>query len=265
MSSNKNADHVQTLDYSRHGKLRVKSNPGYVHAKGRNLVGVNLSELGACAGNFPLVFIQNPQDQQFILGAMMGLRAGENVYQGDEFWSSTYVPQAVQRHPFVVGFDDRKEDQEELATCLEMDSAFLNEKEGLALYNGENVESDFLRSRQQLLRLLFDGERLTARFIARLRELDLLVPLSIDLLERKGDIRQLTGLHSIDEGKLNQLSAEDLKSLQNDNFLAPCYLILGSLYQLNQLIRLRNRKGGKEQFVNFRLKFGEQAASANAQ
>lgn len=256
---NRNPANVQAVDYKRHGQLKVKPNPGFSHAKDRNLVGVNIAELGSCAACFPLVIIQNPQDQNYMLAAMLGLRAGENVYHGEEFWASSYVPLAIQRHPFVVGFDDRGTEQEQLTTCIDVDSPWVNTKEGLALYNKEDEESEFLRSRHQILRRLFDGERHTARFIQRIRELDLLGTLDIDLMQRGGEVRRISGLHTLDEVKLKNLTAEQLKELQDQDFLAPCYLILASLYQLNNMVRLRNRKGG-EQLVNFRLVFNGKPA-----
>ena len=62
------------------------------------------------------------------------------------------------------------------------------------------------------------------------------------------------GLFTIDESRLKALDAAQLKALQDSNFLAPCYLILTSLYQLKHMIRQRNRKG-REQIVNFRVLF----------
>lgn len=254
-ATDKNPANVQTLDYQRHGKLRVKQDPGYAHAKDSNIVAIVLAELGDCASNFPLAFLRNPDDQRHTLVALLGLGRGDNVYYGEQFWSSTHVPLSIQRYPFLIGFDDKAtEDNAPLVPCLISDSPLVSEKEGLALYNGEGKDSEYLQGRLRLLRTLWDGEQQTRQFIQRLVELDLFVPLDIELLQQKGEARKVGGLFTIDETKLKALDATQLKSLQDSNFLAPCYLILTSLYQLKHMIRQRNRKG-REQIVNFRVLF----------
>lgn len=253
-SISRNPDHIKTVDFNQHSKLKVKLNPGYVHGKDRNLVSVNIAELGISASNFPHVFVRHQGDQRFLLMAMLGLKQGENIYYGQDFWESTHVPMALQRHPFVIGFDDRVPDSEVLATCLEMDSPFVNEKEGLALYDAEGKETEFMRSRHQLLNSMFEGQKFTEQFIQTLEELDLIVSLDLSLQLQKGEVRKVKGLYTVNEAKLKDLTAAQLKELQERNFLPPCYLILASLYQLHQLIRRRNRKGG-EQIINFSIGF----------
>jgi hypothetical protein len=263
-TTNKNPPNLQTVDFSRHGKLKVKPNPGFAHARDRNIVAVNVSELGLASSNFPIVLARNPADQRFLLMAMLGLKSGENIYFGEDFWESTYVPMSVQRHPFIVGLDDRVEDTSRLATCIETDSACLGETEGLPLFNADGSDSDLLRSANQLLRNMFEAGKFTEEFLETLQNLDMITPLNIDLQTQRGEVRRITGLFTIDEKRLKELSAEQLKDLQMRDFLAPCHLILVSLYQLNQLIRLRNRKGG-EQVVNFRLEHsGERPVPATA-
>ena len=253
-SIDKNPDFVQTLDYTRHGKLRVKQDPGFAHARQSNLVAIVMSELGDCASNFPLAFLRNPDDQRYSQVTLLGLAKGDNVYYGEQFWSSTHVPLSIQRYPFLIGFDDKAEDGAPLAPCLSTDSTLISEKDGLALYNGEGKESEFLQSRLRLLNTLWNGEQLTRQYIQRLVELDLLVPMEIDLQQQKGEARKVGGLFTIDESRLAALDAEQLKELQQRNFLSPCYLILTSLYQLKHMIRQRNRKG-REQIVDFRVLF----------
>ncbi len=261
----RNPPNIQTVDYARHGKLKIKPSPSYVHAKDRHVVAVNVSELGISSSNFPLVFIRNPDDSRLVLMAMLGLKTGENIYYGPDFWETTYVPLAVQRNPFIVGLDDRVQDGIQLTTCLEMNSEYLNEKEGLPLFTDDGKESDVLVKAQQMLTQMFEASKFTEQFIAKLQELDMVMPFEIDLKMQRGDeVRKITGMFTVDENRMKALSAAELKDLQTREYLAPCHLMLVSLYQLNHLIRRRNRKGG-EQIVDFRLNFPkEQAAAANA-
>lgn len=260
----KNPANIQTADFARHGKLKLKPHPGFTHARDRNLAAVNVSELGVSCGNFPVVIARYPENQRMVLMAMLGLKAGENVYFGEEFWASTHVPMAIQRHPFIVGIDERVTDTIQLATCLEVDSKCLSETDGLPLFNADGSQSDVLRTADQMLHGMFDAGAVTENFIKKLQELDLLTPLVIVLQTPKGELNRITGLSTVDESKLKALGAEQLKDLQNLDYLAPCYLMLVSLHQLRQLIRLRNRKGG-DQITNFKLEFpSEPAVAANA-
>lgn len=268
MSTNdkKNPPNIETLDYARHGKLKVRQDPGYAHAANSNIAAIILSELGDCASNFPLAILPDPDNREsgrpHSLVALLGLTKGENIYHGKQFWNSTHVPLSIQRFPLVIGFDDKAEGEEaQLGPCLVVDSPLLNEKEGLALWNTEEQQSEFLQQRLRLLRLLWEGEQLTRQFLQRLHELGLLVTLDIELLQQRGGVRKLGGLLTIDENRLRALDAAQLKELQDANFLAPCYLILTSLYQLKHMLRHRNRKGG-EQIVNFRLLFNGESSPA---
>lgn len=254
----RNPPNIQTADFARHGKLKLKPHPGFPHARDRNLAAVNVSELGVSCANFPIVLARYPENQRLVLMAMLGLKAGENVFFGEEYWESTYVPLAIQRHPFIVGIDERVKDTIQLATCLEIDSPCLSEADGLPLFNADGTQSEVLRSADQMLHSMFDAGAFTEKFIEKLRELDLVTSLDIVLQSPKGELNRITGLATVDEGKLKALSAEQLKELQNLDYLAPCHLMLVSLYQLRQLIRLRNRKGG-EQITNFRLEFPNEA------
>jgi len=255
----KNNENVETVDKSKHAKLRVKLNPDLAHAKELNLVAITLGELSACTCNFPIVFIQNPNSKNFFPIAMFGLRAGENVYYGKDGWESSYMPMLVQREPFLIGFDDRKEDSTDVTTCLDMKSPYLSEVEGIAMFTPDGEETDYLKSRHQMLAAIFEGEKVTARYCAKLAELNLLSPLELVIQPQDGELRRITGIYSIDERKLKELTPEQVNELHSLDYLPACYIMLGSVFQLNKLIRLRNEKGG-EQIVNFKIEIGQPAA-----
>ncbi len=258
----KNPDNIQTVDASRHSKLKVKANPGYTHAREMHVAGIVLMELAECAANFPLVLIERPDDRKFLLAAMLGLRAGENIYFGPQFWESTYVPLSVQRHPFVIGYDDRVPNGEEITTCLFTDSPFLNEKDGTPLFNDDGKESDLLKHWHQTLNNIFESQKLTDRFIQAVVKLDLIIPINLQLQQQNGEVRNVTGLFTLDEARLKALSTEQLRELHQSDFLPACYLIVASLHHLLHLIRMRNRQGGREQIVDFRIEFNAPAPAA---
>jgi hypothetical protein len=261
----KNPENIETIDASRHAKLRVKPNPDFGHAKESHLVAVMLNELSPCTSNYPLVFISNKENGRTRLVAMLGLRAGENVYYNGQDWEGTYVPFLLQQHPFILGFDDRVEDNDRiLATCIDRSSPLVSEEDGIAMFKDNGEETDFMKSRNQLLGTIFEGEKLTEQFTRKMVEFDLLEPFEVALQQPDGALRKITGLQTISERKLRALDAERLAELQKADFLPACYLILGSLFQLHRVVRLRNQKGN-DPLVGLRVELQPEGAAAVAQ
>lgn len=238
----KNVANVETVDKTRHANLRVKTNPDLVHAKDNNLAAVMLAELGATACNFPIVFIQSPDSGQLRPAAMFGLRPGENVFYGAEGWDCTYVPVMIQRHPFVIGFDDRSEDPNQLATCLIRTSPFVSETDGIALFTETGEETDYLKSRHMLMRDIFEGERFLEEFMQKLKQLDLLTDLELQLQLSNGEGRRVTGMQTVNQAKMRELTPEQVADLNKNDFLAACHLIMASVFQIHRLMQFRTRK-----------------------
>lgn len=261
----KNPANVETISKDKHAKLRLKPNPDWSHAQGTHLAGITLNELSATACNFPIVFVQNPNSKIFHPVAMLGLRPGENAYYNAEGgWDGTYVPLMIQRHPFMIGFDDTKpEDAKELTACLNRASPFLtdNPGEGIALFKEDGTETDLLVTIHALLKNIFDGERLTEQFVAKLAEFNLFSHFELIMQPQSAEPRKITGMFTIDEQKMRELKPEQVQELHKLDFLAPAYIIMGTLYQLNTLLKLRNKKN-LEQIQDFRIELNAPQAAA---
>jgi len=238
----KNPSHVVTLSKDTHASLRAKSNPDFAHAKELNLAGVMLTEISAVAANFPIVFIQHPDSKVIRPAAMFGLRPGENYYYGQDGWDATYVPLLIQRHPFLIGADDANPDSTNLTMCIDTTSPFIGEGEGIALFDDKGNGTDFLNSRNQMLLEIFEGEKITNQFMAKVLELELLKPFEILLQGQDGITRRVTGLQTLNEVKLRQMSNDVLQELHKLDFLAALYVIYGSLFQIHRMMWLHNRK-----------------------
>jgi hypothetical protein len=257
---NKNPDHIITLNKDKHARLRVKDNPSFAQAKELNLCAVLVSELSAVAANFPIVFVQHPETKVTRPVALFGLRPGENAYYGLDGWDATYVPMLIQRHPFLIGMDDADPDALQLTMCLDKTSPFLSETDGVALFTESGEATDYLNSRNQMLHDIFAGEKVTEQFTKKILELDLLKPFELILQAMDGQTRKVTGLMTFDETRLRGLSAEQLQDLYKQDFLAACYLMYGSLFQLHRLMQLRTRKSIEQ--VNYRIELDPAPAPA---
>lgn len=258
----KNPAHVVTVTKDKHAKLRVKYNNDFAHAKELNLAAVMITELSAAAANFPVVFIQHPENKIVRPVAIFGLRPGENYYYGQEGWDATYVPLLIQRHPFLIGADDANPDGNTLMMCLDSTSPFLSESDGIALFDEDGNGTEFLANRNDLLTEVFQGERITEQFTRKILELDLLKPFEILLQGMDGMTRKVTGLMTFDAAKLRQLSDAQMLELHKLDFLAPCYVIYASLFQIHRMMQIRNRKLPEQ--LNYRIELDPEAAPGAA-
>ncbi|MEI7950177.1 MAG: SapC family protein [Gammaproteobacteria bacterium] len=248
----KNAANIETIDVSRHAKLRVKSNPDFVHAKGANLASISLGEISVCASNYPIVFINTPNNNSLHPVALMGLRPGENVYYDKDGWDSTYVPRMIQSHPFLIAFDDRKDDSVMLTACLDRSSPFLGETDGVALFTEAGEETDFVKAVNQVLHEIFESEKMTDQFTRKMEELGLISQFDLLLQPLDAEPRKITGMYSLNETKLRELPPEQILELHKLDMLPVCYLMLGSLMQLPNLMKLRNKKV-EEKIIDYRI------------
>ncbi len=259
----KNAPNIETIDKDRHAKLRVMPNPDFVHAKDTNLIAITLGELSACTNNYPVVFILTPNNT-FHPVALMGLRPGENVYYGAEAWASTYVPRMIQCPPFVIALDDRKTEEEVVLTaCIDRSSAFVSETEGVALFTPAGEQTDYLNLVSRMLGEVFESQKVTTQFTAKMEELGLLAPFELLLQPMNAEPRKVSGMFSLNERKLRELTNEQVLELHKLDFLPVCYLILSSLFQFPRLIHLRNKQL-EEQIVDYRTEIVEPAKAQEA-
>lgn len=257
----KNFDNVVTVDKVKHANTRVKPNPDLGHAKELNVVAISLREIGACANNFPVVFIKNPETGKMRLVALFGFQQGENLFYHPKEWLCTYAPQILLRHPFIIGFDDRDPNGTSVTACLETDSPYLSDSEGMRLFDEEGKGTDFLNYHNRLLNDIFYGEKATDEFAGKLVDMGLIAPFDITLQTQTGEARRMTGLLTIDEKKLRALDKAQLIELTDKDYLANIYFMLNALQQFNQLVKIRNHKG-VEVITGYQIEVKPQTSAA---
>src|SRR5581483_9315510 len=95
---------IVPLDKTRHAGLGIK--PGLDHgwARGLNAVFVGAAEMPRAALDYPLAFVRDHATGEFVSVAILGLRAGENLFvDAHGRWRShAYVPGYVRRYPFCL-------------------------------------------------------------------------------------------------------------------------------------------------------------------
>ncbi|MBO9491323.1 SapC family protein [Endozoicomonas sp. G2_1] len=243
-----------------HQNLKISAHRNLEHLADQHIAGAGAGEFAQLATSFPLFFVKDDTSNAIRSVAMMGLETGENLYlQGDK-WLSPYVPQNASMIPFGLGLDPEKE--KTLTTCVDIDSEFVGEDKELALFDEEGNETEFLKSIQDSLGRLYDGEILTGKFIKELDENNLLQELELIVVHADGAQKKLVGIYGINEKAMLDLPDEKVLDFQKRGLFIPIYAMLTSLGQVNRLVQLRNEYGEvKLQGIQVKPVEAEQAAN----
>lgn len=208
-------------------------------ARRLNAVPISYTEFALVAREYPIVFTMARDSQIYSPVAVLGMTAGENLFDAGGDWvRNVYVPAYVRRFPFCmakVAID--KVEQQNRLICVEkahVDEAgepmFDAEGKPLAKWNEietllKEYEIDLERSRELCGILtdygLFEPFTMQAKFV------------------KGGDPLNMTGMHRVAEAKIEHLNASQLKNLVKKGILARVYAHLLSLDNFAKLLDRR--------------------------
>lgn len=230
---------VVALHPTAHRQLRIDASIAAEQGADTHMFPVVLSEFAQLVVQYPILFSKNSDTGQFVCVTLMGLEQGENLFWQQGEFDALYLPLNIERQPFTVGIDEQQDNA--AVICVDTHHPSVAES-GEPLFTEDGQPSALLQDKQQALGQLIQGEQATQAFLDKLLALDLLVPLKLDITFENQDSAQINGMYSIDEEKLNALSAEQLAELQKAGYLQPIYTQLASVAQVYRLIDLKNRR-----------------------
>ena len=228
----KMASNYIPLNKDKHSALKINLKHNFEFAHTTHLSAVTIREFAQIASCMPLAFITDPQSGNYHAVAMLGLDAGQNLYVQDGKWQGHAVPMNIQRFPL-----DIRPDGDKLGVYVDENSDLLTD-DGEPLFTESGEPTEFLKHRQQLLADLANSAMATQKFIDKLKELDLLDELNLIVHYADGQQRNVTGVTSISEVRLNQLDDDKFLDLKQSGFLGAIYAMLLSLGQLNRFVQL---------------------------
>lgn len=208
------------------------------HVIGQHIISITAAEYAHAASSFPVVLVKGPEQERYRSVVMLGLESGENLYYQDKKWSGLSLPQSIGMAPFSLGLDPEKENT--LTACIDLDSEFVGEDKDLALFEEDGKESELLINVQNSLGRLYENEKRTETFVKELAESDLLQELELNIDFASGEKKKLTGIFSVNEDKLKELSDDKVLDFHKRGLFVPIFAMLGSLAQINRLVQLRN-------------------------
>ncbi len=219
------------LDKNKHKDLHVKINGDYAHTKDTHLAAASIREYAQIASCMPIIFIKDPKSDTTHSVAMLGIEQSVNLFMQGDKWSGHVVPLNIQRYPFDV-----RPDGDKLGVFIDENSDLVGQ-EGEPLFT-EDAPSPFLDNRQKLLSELANSEMATREFVKKVEELDLFESIVIRAQYVDGQQRNINGMQTISEKRLQALDAATIDSLHKLGYLGAIYAVMLSLGQLNRLVQL---------------------------
>ena len=237
------AKHV-LLDNVSHKDLRIRTGyrPGWGYDT--HVTRVFPSEFCQLQREYPLFFIKDRESGHFQSVALLGFDEGENLYLGDAGWDADYVPLAIQRQPFLIGFQAQEVDgvpAQVPVIHVDLDHPAVNETQGELVFLPHGGLSPFLERIDAILAAIHHGHEASRAFSQVLVGLELIESVQLDTRFDNASSHRLEGLYKIDEDRLRDLSANALEVLHRDGHLRDVYLMLASLHNMPRLIARKNR------------------------
>ena len=225
------------LDNVTHRDLRVITARGAAWGDDQMSSPVFLGEFRSAQAYYPLVLQQSGDAGGFHPVALMGLRAGENLFLDARGWDAHYIPLAMERGPFMIGRGDN-----ELMVHLDADSPRIGKGEGAPVFLPHGSPSEYLDRINSVLLTIHEGVQALPAFIDALTRHGLIESFVMDVEAADGSHNRLAGFFTIDEGRLAALDATALAELHAAGYLAAIYMMVASLAHMRDLIERYNRR-----------------------
>ena len=220
------------LDNNTHRDLRIVTTRGAAYGDDQMTTPVFLSELRGVQGCYPIVFQPADNGPGLQPAALLGLRAGENLFLDAHGWDAPYIPLALERGPFMIG----RTADDELMIHLDLDSPRIGRGEGEPVFMAHGATTEYLERMNSVLLALHQGIEAIPPFVAALLRHDLLESFALDVDAADGSSNRLAGFHTINEERLASLDGQALAELHAQGWLAAIYMTVASLAHLRDLI-----------------------------
>ncbi|UAA37310.1 SapC family protein [Paraneptunicella aestuarii] len=233
---------VEQLNSNSHRKIKIKTNRDVSDLQDQSILPLVLAEFPQAAIEFPICFIKNAQNEDIQVVALMGIESKENLFvvDGDK-WNGAYMPARYTHRPF--GLVQNPDDKSNFGIAINVESNLVNEEEGIALFDEEGKETEFLVKQKEAMAAYLQQEQMTKAFAKELMDKGFLVQkqINVKVQDQQYDI---DGVYIVDEKKIDELSDEEFLNLRKRGLLNPIFTHLISMRQMNNLIKRKSEKVG---------------------
>lgn len=230
---------LQPLDREAHKNLKLDTAQTVLtRLADQNSVFLAAVEFADACKEYPIVFVRaGAADAAGKVPvaplAVLGLKAGSNLFIDGDKWSGNYVPAYVRRYPFAMARLDGNANN--LAVCFDSKWSAFNETTGEALFK-DGQPTEFLVNAKNFLEN-FEQESERTRLICNLLvELDLLRDMRFEATLPGGEKIDVEGFLAIDEEKYAALPDDKVLHLHRNGLIALLEMHRLSLANMNRLV-----------------------------
>ncbi len=229
---------VEAVTARKHGDLSVKVGDNYDFARKINSVPIMAAEFPNVGLDCAIVFTGNEQSIMPVM--LMGFRDQENLYIDDGGqWTGGYVPAFFRRYPFVFSSADNGKT---FTLCIDEDFPGCNrEGKGERLFDTDGERTQYLKNVLEFLQEYQLSYQRTEAFSKKLKEMDLLEPMTAQFTTADGSSGNLTGFMAVNRENIKKLSGEQLAQLAATDELELIYVHIQSLKNFPRMLeKLKN-------------------------
>lgn len=235
----------ELLNNVAHQDLRVITRFGAEFGDNTGLVPAFPTEFAELQREYPIFLRKERDGGHWQAVALLGFEARENLFLQDGRWNASYLPGAIAKGPFLIGFQEKKVDGElrrEPVIHVDLEHPRVSRHEGEPVFLPQGGHSPYLEHISTVLRGIRDGLEGGAAMYAAFDSLGLIQPMGLELQLDGEHSVNLSGLHGIDREKLAALDAASLHRLHQSNYLEGAYLMLASLHNVRRLMGEKQRR-----------------------
>jgi hypothetical protein len=227
---------VVPVNKERHATKRVRMSNDFRFAAKFHLAYLTLAEFVRAASTYPVVFLEDKEQDSFRPVALLGLDAGENLFVDDEGkWSASYIPAIIRRYPFALS---KSGEEGQYVVCVDEASDLLSDSEGSPMFDEGGNPTQVIENVKRYLGELQQMDQMTQEFAHFLQQNNLLTPLNMRV-NAADQVKNITGCYVINEERLNNFSDEKFAEFRAKRYLPAVYAQLLSLAQIERLVSLK--------------------------
>lgn len=230
------------VNKARHEGKKIKQVEGFGFAADFHIASIMVHEFARAASLYPVVFLEDKEQDSFRPVVLMGMDAGENLFVGaDGKWQASYVPAIIRRYPFALASAG---EEGKFTVCIDEGSDLISDTDGLPLFNEQGEPAEALENVKRYLGELQQMDALTNEFCKYMVAHNMLTPLNMRV-QQADQVKNINGCYVINEERLNGLSVDGFMELRDKRYLPAVYAHLLSLAQIERLMTLKDERLAK--------------------
>lgn len=230
---------ILTNDQHRSVAVDTRARPEYGDMVNR---AVALSaEFNELHREYPLLLRKTGEAPGFVAHAILGFEKDENLFVEGDRWTSTFIPAALARGPFSVGYI-RGEGGDNTPAGIRV---MIDDQHPRLRADGQPVflplggETPYLEGIKRVLQTVDAGLRADRLFYRELVAMELLEEVKIEISVFAELRYDFAGYYAINQEKFAALNGDQLLRLHRMGLLSLVYFLISSLGNFQKLVNLK--------------------------